>query len=393
MQTDTLINHGVSLDIVAARRAVLAVFFINGFTLASWITHIPDIRTKFGLGEAALGLVLLALAVGSVAALLLVGGVIARLGSRLVTIVTSLTFCALLPFIIAVPSLPLLVAVLVLFGACNGALDVAMNTQAAAIEERYGRPIMSSFHALWSTGSLSGAAIGSLILAAEVPAQWHVLAVGVLALGGLAIALRFLLPSSIDQVGESSVFTLPTGPLFWLGLLCFLGLLAEGSMADWSAVFMREMLGSAPGLAATGFTVFSLTMAIGRFTGDTLRARIGAVQIVQICGALSALGLLIALLGGNAFVAVVGFALVGFGLANMVPVLFSAASQVPGVQTGAGIAAVSSAGYAGFLVGPPLIGFVGQATNIGVGLGLVVAACAPIAIMAGRAIRSSPSSV
>ena len=388
MHTDTFDSGALPSDIVTARRTVLAVFFINGVTLASWVTHIPDIRTKFGLGDAALGLVLLALAAGSVAALLLVGGVISRFGSRVVTMATVTTFCALLPLIIVAPSLPLLVVVVILFGACNGALDVAMNAQASVIEARYNRPIMSSFHALWSTGSLLGAAVGSVTLAAGIPAQWHVLVVSLFGLCALALVLRSLLPASIDQVENSSVFTLPTGPLFWLGLLCFFGLLAEGSIADWSAVFMREMLGSAPGLAATGFTVFSLAMAIGRFTGDALSVRFGPVRIVQICGALAALGLGAALLAGNPFVAIMGFGLVGLGLANMVPILFSAASRVPGVQAGAGIAAVSSAGYAGFLVGPPLIGFVGQATNIGVGLGLVVAFCVLITIMAARVIRS-----
>ena len=389
------LNEGTTISLVqplgplvAARRAVLAMFFINGFVMGSWVTHIPFVKARFGLDEGALGLLLLSVAVGSVAALLLVGGVIARVGSRMVTNVTVLALCALLPIILLGPNVPLTALVLVLFGAATGAMDVAMNAQAVAIEEGYSRPIMSTFHAWFSSGGLAGAALGSLTLAIKLAPLTHVFAVAVVLILLALFCMRFLLPSSVDKVGETSVFTLPTGPLFWLGLLCFFGLISEGSMADWSAVYLRDTLLTSGETAALGFAAFSLMMAVGRFTGDALRSKMNSVQLVQLCGVLAAVGLGFALLVGNPIAAIIGFGCVGLGLANIVPVLFSAAGRVPGVQAGAGIAAVSSAGYAGFLVGPPLIGFVAKATNLSIGLALIVAFCGLIALLTAYAMRS-----
>ena len=371
-----------SIALRRARWAALGIFLTNGVVIASWVAHIPLIKQRFALSDGALGLTLLVIAIGSIASLLTTGGVIARVGSRMVNIVAVLVFCAILPLLLFVGSFALLLVLLVVFGATIGAMEVAANVQAVAVEERYGRPIMSTFHALFSTGGLIGAGIASLLLSQRVDPMLHVLIVAV-AMALLALAtLRWLLPPEVDQMSDAPAIALPMGPLMGLGLLAFFGLVGEGAMADWSAVYLRDTLGTDAGFAAAGFAAYSLAMAVGRFSGDAIRTRFRSVTLVRWSGILAAVGLSIGLLIGHPIAALLGFACVGIGLSNIVPVLFSAAGRTPGVASGTGIAAVATAGYFGFLAGPPLIGFVAQATNLTIGLGIVAVFTALIALMA-----------
>jgi MFS family permease len=314
--------------------------------------------------------------------LILSGWLIARFSSRVVTTVAGIAFCLVLPLPVLAPNLPLLIAALILFGLCNGAMDVAMNAQGVAIENRYSRPIMSSFHGLFSLGGLAGAGIGGIILSLGISPTVHVLAMTLLLLSLGLVALRGLLPASVDQVSHEPVLALPSGPILGLSILAFFTLVGEGAMADWSAVYLRNVLQAGPGLAAAGFAAFSLTMAIGRLTGDNLVDYFGPVTLVRLSASLAAIGLGIALILSNPVAAIVGFGCVGLGLSNVVPVLFSAAGRMPGISAGSGIAAVATSGYSGFLVGPPLIGFVAEAFTLGVALGLVVVFIGLVAVFA-----------
>ena len=354
----------------AARFAVHTIFFVNGATIASWVPHIPLVKEKLGLSEGLLGLALLGVAVGAVISLTLSGWLIARFGSRAVTSVSTLAFCLALPLPVLAPSFSLLVFALVFFGLCNGAMDVAMNTQAVAVEERYGKPIMSSFHGFFSLGGLFGAGVGGLVLAGGVDPYFHV-GVAALALGILgAYALDKLLPKGTEVASDSPTFALPKGSLLGLGLLAFIVFAGEGAMADWSAVYLSS-LGTSAGFAAAGFAVFSLMMATGRLTGDYVVARLGPSLTVRLGSAVAGLGLGLSLLVGEPLAAVIGFGCVGLGLANLVPVFFSAAGRTPGIAPGTGIAAVATLGYLGWLVGPPLIGFAAEVITLAGALGLV----------------------
>ena len=372
----------------ATRLALFAFFLVNGVGIASWAAHIPDVKRKFGFSDATLGLALLAVAAGSVGALLLGGQLIARWGSRTVIVAGASGFCVVLPLLLLAPTVPLLFLVLPVFGACIGAMEVAINVQAVAVEERYRRPIMSTFHALFSVGGLLGAALAALVLARGVAPGAHLVAVA-LALGALAaLGVPHLLPADAAAPDDSPAFVLPAGPLLGLSLLAFCCLVAEGAMADWSAVYLRDRLGTGPAFAAAGYAAFSMAMAVGRFGGDALRARLRAVPLLRLSGVFAAVGLGVGLLIAQPVAALVGFACVGLGLANIVPVLFTAAGKTPGIAPGMGIAAVASVGYFGFLLGPPLIGFVARATSLTVGLGLVALLIALIALGAGGASQA-----
>jgi predicted MFS family arabinose efflux permease len=368
--------------------AVFALFLLNGVGIASWAAHVPYIKGKFALSEAVLGVALLAVAAGSVSALLFGGQLVARLGSRLVTIGGAFGFCAALPLLLIVPTFPLLFPVLMFFGACIGAMEVALNVQAIGVEERYGRPIMSSFHALFSVGGLLGASVAGVALSRGISPVAHMVAIAFCLVVLTAVAMSRLLLADPPQSDDAPAIALPTGPLLGLGILAFFCLVAEGAMADWSAVYLRESLGTDPGYAAAGYAAFSVAMAAGRFGGDALRARLHAVPLVRLSGALAAAGLGVALVIGEPLATLVGFACVGLGLSNVVPVLFTAAGRTPGVAMGTGIAAVASFGYFGFLLGPPVIGFVAQLTTLTWGLGVLVVLLALIALLAGGAARA-----
>ncbi len=380
------------LSLTRARWSVSTIFFINGAVLASWVPHIPAVKTQHALNDAQLGLVLLSMAVGSVLTLPAAGWLVGRFGSRRMTTLAIFTFCLVLPLPVISPTVFLLCLSLGFFGACNSTLDVAMNAQAVAVERSYQRAIMSSFHGLFSLGGLIGAALTGLAMSLGMSAAPHVVTTAVAAEMMAAFAVFRLLPSEPQREESGPTFVKPTGALLSLGALAFLGLLAEGSMADWSAVYLRHVLNTSAAVASTGFAAFSLMMAAGRFGGDALVNRFGPSLLLRGASLVAAGGLGLGVLIGEPLIAVVGFGLVGLGLANIIPVLFSTAGQVRGVPPGMALAAVASTGYFGFLAGPPLIGLVAKTTNLSMGLGLVSVCCALIAVSARTVLRPPSNS-
>lgn len=374
-------------SIAAARRAVGLVFFVNGAVLASWVPYVPEVKAIHGLSDGQLGGVLLALAVGAIFAMPVAGRLIGRFGSRRMTTLAALLFPLLLPLPLVSPNVLGLTAALALLGAANGTLDVSMNAQGLVIERSSERPIMSSLHALFSAGGLAGAAVASGVMALGIGRVAHALAVSLVAFASVAVVVRRLL--FVATVRQDPQFAWPSRGLLGLGSLAFLGLLAEGAMADWSAVYLRDALGASGSVAAAGFAAFALAMALGRFAGDRLVARCGSAVLLRTSSGLAALGLAVALAVGSPVVAIAGFGAVGFGIANIIPLLFRAAGEVPGVESGTALAAVATTGYAGFLAGPVLIGCAADLVGLPIALTLVSVACAAIALRAG-AVSAGP---
>jgi MFS family permease len=368
---------------------VATIFCFNGIALANWIARIPDAKQQLGMSEQQLGLVLLCAAVGALLAQPTVGWLIGRVGSRRMTIVMVVAFCLsiVLPGLAA--DMLSLMAALFVVGACNGGLDVAMNAQAALVEQRYARPIMSSFHGLWSIGGLIGAALGGLIATQGIGIAGHLLGVAIVATVVAAFATRWLVPDAGHHGDASPSFALPPPALLLLGFIAFGVLFCEGAIGDWSGVYLRESLGSSPAVAATGFAVFSLLMAAGRLAGDGLALRLGAAWVVRAGGALVALGIGLAVASDVPPIAIVGFGLVGAGLACSFPLLLSAAARTPGVAASTAIAAIATSGYTGFLVGPPLIGTVAEALTLRVALGLLGIVGVLVAVFGGAVERRS----
>lgn len=375
-----------------ARLATMAAFFINGGAIATWAANIPSVREHLHLSESTLGFTLLSLAVGSVLALAIAGRMSAQFGSRTVTIVTAALSIPLVIALIAAPSLPLLVLALFAFGFFISMMDVVMNAHGVLVEQKLGRPIMSSLHALWSAGSLVGAGAASVLLRhGMAPLHYALLATGVLTAIAL-LMLPQLLPSALDRgvKGEDHpTFVLPRGLLLGVAALVMLAYVGEGAIADWSAVYIRDYLHTDRGLAVGGLVAFNLAMFVARFVGDPIRARFDSVALLRVSGALAALGMALALLAPSPWLAFVGFVLTGLGFSNVVPVLFSAAGNLPGIPAATGVAAVAAAGYAGFLAGPPVIGALAGVVTLRGSLSLVVIFAVLIAVFATVLRRSA----
>jgi MFS family permease len=323
------------------------------------------------------------------------GALIARVGSRRVCQGGTLALGLTVSLLGIAPNVATLALVLLLFGAANGAQDVAMNAQGVAVERRYGRSLMSSFHAGWSLGAMAGAAMGGLIAELGVAPGPHLLGVGLTLAGVGLVALRWLLPSSVDvavRQGRTPLLPRVPGAVLLLGVIGFCGLLSEGAMADWSAIYFTDVVGVGPGLAAAGYTVFQVAMTIGRLTGDRLTDKLGAVQVVRGGGLLAAFGLTVALLLPETPSVLAGFIVVGLGLSLIAPLVYSSAGRSPGVEPGAAIAATTTIGVFGFLVGPPLIGVAASVLTLRGALGLVVALLVVMSALAGVVRGVTPAS-
>lgn len=376
-------------SVMRARIAVAAIFFLNGVSVASWVVRIPDVQQALTLSAGTLGLALLGAAAGALVAMPFAGRLVSRHGSRAVTVGAALAYAATLALPAVAPSLILLIAALFINGAANGSLNVAMNAQASTVERVHGRPIMSSFHALFSGGGLAGAAGGGMIAAGGASSQLHLAAVGGVMIALVVVAARAMLPASAEwhppeaeaEAGDEGAR--PGRRVILLGVLAFSVLFAEGAMGDWSAVYLRDVAGAGPGLAASGYAAFSIAMALGRVVGDHLTARLGATRMVGFGALLATAGIALALFDPSTRAIAIGFGAVGAGLATAFPSVLTAASRVPGMKAGAGIAAVATLGYTGLLAGPPLIGFVAQMTNLRGGMAAVGMACLLTAVLAG----------
>jgi fucose permease len=380
----------------AARRAVTVIFLLNGVLMGSWAARIPAVKERLDLGEAQLGLALGLVALGALVSMPVSGWMSARGGSRRTTRFAFVGCCLAIPLPALAPSYALMLPAALLLGAGNGSLDVAMNAHGVAVERRHESPILSSFHAAFSGGALIGAGTGALAAGGDLDVRWHLLAVAVAALAAGLVACRALLPADADHVGGEAAGPLlakPPRALWAVGAVGFCALVCEGATADWSAVYVKESLGAQAGVAALAFAAFSATMTIGRAIGDRLTSAWGPEALVRRGGLLSAAALAAALLIGHPIAAIAGFALLGIGIATMVPVVFRAASEVDGVTPGVGIAAASTMGYFGFLIAPPIIGGAAELTSLPVALGLLVLLSLVMAALAPRVRPQARSAV
>lgn len=355
-----------------ARWGVMLFFLLAGWIFAPWAVRIPDIKRYIGADDGIFGLVLLGMAGGSIVAMSSAGWLSSIIGSKRLALVGGLGVCVLAVTLGLAPSPMTLFVALALFGAFYGLMDVAMNTQAVVVEKMYQRPIMSSFHGGFSFATLTGALLGALLVQ-HLSTVMHLLLTGLVLIAVALVAYRWLAPVPEPASEGGPVFVLPTGPLLPLGVIALAVFLAEGAVADWSAIYLREHLGTTAVLGALGYTMFAVTMTIGRFTGDWVVTQIGPERVVRWGGVLVVAGLGGALMFPSVPTMLLGFACVGLGLAAGFPVAITAAGQTGGAASTAAVAAVVTAGYAGFIIGPAVIGQVSSFFGLRSGLLVVVA--------------------
>lgn len=368
---------------------VVVLFLVHGLVVSTWISRIPGIQASLGLNNGVLGLTLLSSALGAVAIIPSVGYLVARFGSRKMSVWCSCAFC----FSVILPSLAVnaftLALALLIYGALAAAMDVSMNAQGVEVENRLERPTMSRFHAMYSAGAMGGAALGGWLAAHELPPFPHFVASALVNVLFVLAVSRLLVADSAHLLqAEQTAHRLPLRQtprvLLALSAIAFCVLLSEGAMADWIAVYMRQVLSAGPGTAALGFSVFSAAMAILRFLGDFITAHLGPRTTVRAGSLIAGAGVLAAICATSPWAAMPGLALAGVGMSVVIPLVFGSGGKVPGVSPGVGIATVTGIGYVGFIVGPPAIGFISQATTLRIGLGFVVLCCLIAAYLSGQ---------
>lgn len=368
------------------RLAVLAAFFANGALTATWVSRIPTVQARLGLSEGALGLVLLASSTGIISALTVTSGLIARFGSRKTTLFGFVLMCVILPLLALAPNSFTLVILLFAFGCGMSSMDVSMNEQAVLVERKTDKTLMSSFHAAYSIGGLSGSLVSAGMASR---ADWSPLmhfCLAVILFGSIVFMTnRYLLRSDQEALKTKTVFHLPERALWGLGLIAFLSAMGEHTIGDWSALYLTQVIQTSAAFAALGYGAFSLTMTIGRLLGDYLSSLQSPAFIVRIGGLTACAGFLVAVVSRNPYVVLAGFAITGVGLSNIIPMIFRVAGNQPGINAGAGIASVATIGYMGFLVGPPFIGFIAEVASLRTAM-LIIGLLAGSLIFIGRTV-------
>jgi predicted MFS family arabinose efflux permease len=369
---------------VAPRLAVAAVFFALGAAAGTWAARIPAVKSQLHLSAGVLGLVLLGPAIGSMLAMPATGALLGAVSPRRIAQLGVLLVAALLPLTTFAGSAWQLFAVLAGWGAGIGITDVAMNTEAAAVQEHLGKTTMSRFHAAYSAGGLAGAGAGAIAAGAGMPTRDDfALAAAVIVTAGAGCAQLFAAAPAAHPSHQAARSRWPTWSwtLACLALIAFGSFLAEGAASDWSAVYLHSSLGASPGLAAVGYTVFSATMFGGRLAGDRLTDWAGPARLVRASAGMAAVAFLVALLVGRAPAGMAGFAVLGAGLSVIVPIVFTAASRLG--LPGPNLAFVTSTGYMGMLVGPAAIGGLAEAVGLPAALGTIVVITSMTAVLAG----------
>jgi predicted MFS family arabinose efflux permease len=370
---------------LASRAATTALFVGNGFLIGTWAANIPRVRDLHHLSDTGLGTVLLAFGLGAVAAMALTSALAARIGAGRVASIAGVLLAVLFPLLALVSGWPVLLTLAVVLGAVNGAMDVSMNAYASQLERRWGGAIMSSFHAGWSIGGLAGAALAGVLAGAGWGLTEALAAASCVVAGGGLYGLT--LPMLDRGAPRQGALRLPSRRLAAASLLAALCFAAEGAVADWSGVYLVTVVGTDAAWATTGYAAFALAMVAGRLTGDAVVGRLGPGPAVRLGAMLAFCGLSLALAVPNRWAVDAGLILVGTGLANVVPVVFSAAGRMAGTN---GVATASACGYAGLLVAPPLLGNLADALGLRVALLLVVLGIAAMALLA-RSVVERPA--
>ncbi len=351
-------------------RTMRMFFFMAGMGVSAWAITMPYTKTRFALDDAVLGLILLAPGVGGILAMPVAGYLVRLFGSKRVLLTAGVIFGVVMPSLTVAPSVAAFTVLLLIFGVTFACIDIAMNAQAVVIEARRGRLLMSSFHAMYSIGTLAVSLATSFLLRLGFS---NAVCAGLTGVGIFVILSQWrkLLPKADDLPSdEGPAFALPNRATFLLGVCCFACFLTEGAVTDWSAIFLRFSRGQDIAAAALGYAGFAVMMSASRLLGDRVAMRLGQVRVMRGGSLLAAVGFVLVIFTPFEASDVAGFALVGLGIGNMAPLVFSAAAKVPGMSPTASVPAVVTLGYAGFLIGPVIIGFVANLLNLSAALGL-----------------------
>lgn len=368
-----------------SRIAVKLVFFINGFVHANLASRFPHVQEIFSIDNGTLGFVLLSSSLGALIAMPFTGWLIIRNGSRKIGIISVFAYCIFVPLVPLMPGLAGLLTIFFVMGLTAGMLDVSMNSQAVMVEQQHGKPIMTSFHALFSIGMVAGAGCGALFIKLDTTLFTHLNIIIALSLAGAVWARYNLIHDkpAEKKTGEPA-FRLPNAAMVSIGVIAFCCMLGEGAMADWSTNYMENIAQASKALAPIGLSAFALAMTIGRIFGDSARARFGDRKLMMICGLIATIGIVFTMTFINPYAVILGLFITGIGLSSIVPIAYSIAGNTKDLPPGVGLAMVTTVGYSGFLFGPPLIGLIADWQSLRIALGLVAFLFVAMTLLSAR---------
>lgn len=358
---------------LSKRRVALgAMFFFMGLCFASWAARIPDIQSKFQLSEGQLGTILLCLPIGSMLGLPIAGWSVHKYGSRIVVLLGSFTYAITLPLIGLATTTWMIVPILVVFGLLGNIMNISLNTQALGLEDQMGKSILASFHGLWSMAGFTGAGIGAGLIFLDFSPAAHYSVITGISFVIVFASQKFILNDKRDTGdGGGLVLKRPDDLLLRIGMIAFLGMMTEGCMFDWSGVYFKKIVIAEPGMVALGYVCFMGAMAFGRFITDKATNRFGRIPVLQVSGIAIFSGLILSVLVPTVITAAIGFLLVGLGVASIVPISYGIAGRSKLYAPSVALALVSTISFFGFLLGPPLIGFVADLFDLQVSFTLI----------------------
>jgi len=349
-----------------ARIATAVFFFVSGFGFSSWASRIPTIQQNLHLSEGKLGGVLFALPAGLMCTLPVTGYLLRRFSSRYIMITGAVLFNIMLCLVGFAHQTWQLILVLFFFGSSRNLFNISANAQSIGVQKMYDRSIIATFHGIWSVAGFAAATIGSFVVSFSIHPSWHFLCVAVI----LTSLCAFFFKDTVHQRPqpherlEKTKFRIPDKALLKLGFICFASMACEGTMYDWSAIYLKKAVHASKEMASAGYAVYMVAMMLGRFTGDKLANKIGVKAMLQYSGLFILTGLLLAAIFPYTITAGLGFMMTGFGVSCVVPMVFSMAGKIKHMSGGPAIAGVSTIGYFGFLIVPPAVGFIAEEFNL-----------------------------
>ncbi|MBK6267300.1 MFS transporter [Marivirga sp. S37H4] len=370
--------------LMKSRIAISAIFFCYGLIFSSWAARIPTVQEKFDLSETELGTLLLMLPIGSFISLPLAGLLVAKWNSKLITQIAINLYLISLLLIGLSNNVYLLAFVLFFFGMMGNMVNIAINTQAVTLEKNYGRNIMASFHGMWSLAGFAGATIGAYMIGTDVLLKYHYAIVVVAGVIAAWISFNWLLKNDQEEGEEKPVFALPDKGLILLGVIAFCSMMAEGTMFDWSGVYFRKVVNAPEKWIGLGYTAFMISMAGTRFLADNFTKKYGIKNVIRVSGLFTVSGLLLSILFPYFITSIIGFFIVGIGVSSVIPLVFSAAGRTKTMSSGVALASISTMGFFGFLLGPPLIGFLAGWMNLQLSFSFIALMGLAVVILAGK---------
>jgi MFS family permease len=372
------------MNTLRSRIAISSIFFLHGLCFGSWGSRIPAIQDMHHLSESELGTLLLSIPVGQILSMPLAASLVARFGSRQILSLAIVLYAFVLTTLGFAPTATILILCLMTFGLASNMVNVSLNTQAVELEAIYKKPIMASFHGLWSSAGFVAAAIGAVMIGQNITPFIHFVFISIAVLIAMYFCSQSLLPGKPQTVAKSS-FSLPDRSILGLGLIAFLSMMCEGAMFDWSGIYFKKVIHAEGAWIGAGYVAFMTTMAGTRFIADKFKEKFGLITVMRISGLLIFSGLMLSVLFPYLVSSILGFFMVGAGVSALVPMVFSEAGRSKIITPSAAIAAVSTIGFLGFLIGPPVIGWIAGLSSLRTSFTLIAFIGLSIAVLAKKA--------